>query len=130
MSRLPYESAIGLVSLGGASASRASTRSTVSPAASSSSAAAAPTGPPPMTAASTCIEGPRPTPVSGGRVSLLAHERFDIGDGLRRGRADDVAPAVGHERVIFDAHADAGITLGHMRSGPHVTTGLDREDHA
>src|SRR4051812_39294304 len=98
-------------------------RSVSTPDACNPSASAAPTGPPPATATSHVR-------LMAGSIASAAHQRFDIGNGFRRGGGDDLAAVLRDQRVVLDAHADAGITLGHVGAGPDVAAGLDREHHS
>ena len=117
ISRLPWESAIGRKPLAGSGA--ASTSSTATPLARRLNASAAPTGPPPAI---------RTSQVSA--AAGIAHERFDLGDELRRVGGEDLAAGRGDEHVVLDAHADVPEALGHVLGRPDVAARLDGERHA
>src|SRR6185503_13142753 len=113
ISRLACDSAMGRN--GGFPAGNfLSARDTLLPAAWSKSASAQATGPPPRTKTSV-------------RIAL---EGLDIRDALGRFGGDQFAAALGDQRVILDAHADAAQRRRDIVRGAYVKARFHREHHS
>src|SRR3990167_3454887 len=50
----------------------------------------------------------------GSHAACGGHQRFDLGDGFRRAAGENLATALGHHHVVFDAHTNAAPLLGHV----------------
>src|SRR6266481_171223 len=112
--RLPWERAMGR----SATSVSLAIRATETGLPDRASASAQPTGPPPAMATST----------SGS--SSTANQRFDIPDGFRRGRGQDLAPRGRHDHVILDAHARIPELPGYVVGRTDVAARFHGQRHA
>src|SRR5687767_7045280 len=74
--------------------------------------------------------GPAPRMTTSTTIRRVAHQGFDVGDGLGRLRGEHFAAVVGDPDVVLDANADVAQPLGHVFRRADVEAGLDRERHA